>query len=97
MLLHFSYQIFEGLDIKGFLYFLKIWSLLLFGQIPSGIKFVLSRKCLTGVSLFLEIFFCTGGVMKLLFEIGVGSLVQPFKALLMQYPDDFLGENSAGS
>lgn len=35
--------------------------------------------------------------MKLLFEIGVGSLVQPFKALLMQYPDDFLGENSAGS
>lgn len=51
------YQVFEGLDIKGFLNFLKIWSLLLFGQIPSSIVFVLSRKCLIGVSLFLEIFF----------------------------------------
>uniref|UniRef100_A0A0A0L3S6 Uncharacterized protein n=1 Tax=Cucumis sativus TaxID=3659 RepID=A0A0A0L3S6_CUCSA len=55
MLLHLS--VFEGLDIKGFLYFLEIWSLLLFGQIPSSIEFVLSRKCLIGVSSFLEIFF----------------------------------------
>lgn len=55
MLFHFS--VFEGLDIKGFLYFLEIWSLLLFGQIASSIEFVLFRKCLIGVSLSLEIFF----------------------------------------
>ncbi|KAG6577751.1 hypothetical protein SDJN03_25325, partial [Cucurbita argyrosperma subsp. sororia] len=76
-------EVFEGLDIKGFLYFLKIWSLLLFGQIPSSIEFALSRN--------------TRGVMKLLYEIGVGSLVQLFKALLMKHQGDFLGETSSGS
>lgn len=35
--------------------------------------------------------------MKLLYKIGVGSLVQLFKALLMQHRDDFLGETSLGS
>ncbi|CAK9321446.1 unnamed protein product [Citrullus colocynthis] len=108
MLFHF--WVFEGLDIKGFLYFLEIWSLLLFGQIASSIEFVLFRKCLIGVSLSLEIFFwfplsialssqvllndqhkC---VMKLLYKIGVGSLLQLFKALLMQHRNDFLGETS---
>ncbi|VVA17210.1 PREDICTED: Cyclin-dependent [Prunus dulcis] len=52
-----GFQVVPGLDLKSFDIFLKTWSRCASGQIATSTGSFLSRKCLTGDFLSLEIFF----------------------------------------
>uniref|UniRef100_A0A2C9UIB5 Uncharacterized protein n=1 Tax=Manihot esculenta TaxID=3983 RepID=A0A2C9UIB5_MANES len=78
-------QVVPDLDLDGFISFIKTWSKCASGQIASSFGFFHFMKCSTA-----------GGVMQNFSEIGVGSLVNLFNALLIQHPVIAFGNTSSG-
>ncbi|KAI7988507.1 hypothetical protein LOK49_LG13G02063 [Camellia lanceoleosa] len=74
-------QVASEFDFKGLIFFIKSWRKCAFGQIASSFGFSHSNKCLIGA-----------GLMQFFSEIGVGSLVHVYDALLIQHSVVILGE-----
>ncbi|EEF42473.1 conserved hypothetical protein [Ricinus communis] len=80
-----GFKVVPDLDLNCFFSFHKTWSKFASGQIASTTELFHFKKCSIG-----------GGVMQNFSEIGVGSLVHLFNALLMQHPVKVFGKMSSG-